>query len=225
MDKKEKKDKNIETKNKKWDWNKTWEVVWSVAAVFALYVWVSRGIIWINHSSKTPIQEYSTQEMLQQYMPDELLEESKQYNIPVSMLENDKDIVILILNSKSIWDKADKQEWFNMYYMMDQKQIDTLRDILTREKAKFDEIDKKNLNILEDWREAFKDALRSDPSFEPEKDEESLDPIYDLYIKKVLEVVDSEGVAPDEEKTKQIFEEIREELWLNQSEGMENQIE
>ena len=52
-------------------------------------------------------------------------------------------LVVLILQSKSMDTDEEKQSWFNLMPMMTPEQIAKLNDILTREKIKLTEIEKK----------------------------------------------------------------------------------
>ena len=85
----------------------------------------------------------ATQESVQKHLPEHLQKVALDYNIPDDMMENNSDLVILVLESKSISDKKEKQSWFDLYSLMNQEQIDKLRDILTREKEKLAEIEAK----------------------------------------------------------------------------------
>lgn len=84
-----------------------------------------------------------TQESIQKYLPERLRKVALDYNIPSDMLENNSDLVVLVLESKSISEQKEKQSWFDLYSLMNQEQIDKLRDILTREKKKLAEIEAK----------------------------------------------------------------------------------
>ena len=85
----------------------------------------------------------ATQESIMKYLPENLHSIAMDYNIPNDMLENNTDLVILVLESKSINEPKEKQSWFDLYSLMNQDQIDKLRDILTREKQKLAEIEAK----------------------------------------------------------------------------------
>jgi hypothetical protein len=82
-------------------------------------------------------------ELIQQKLPQELWQIAMKFNIPDVFLENEIDLVILVLNSRSLAKDEEKQSWFNLVPMMNQDQIDKLRDILTREKDKIAEIESK----------------------------------------------------------------------------------
>ena len=85
----------------------------------------------------------ATQESVEKYLPEHLRKVALDYNIPDDMMENNSDLVVLVLESKSISDHKEKQSWFDLYNLMNLEQIDKLRDILTREKEKLAEIEAK----------------------------------------------------------------------------------
>jgi membrane-bound lytic murein transglycosylase B len=91
-------------------------------------------------------------ELIQQYLPQELREKAAKFTIPEDFLASVPDLIVLVLNSKSMDNPEEKQSWFNLMPMMNQEQMDKLRDILTREKQKLEEIEKKY--------EAKKDELK-----------------------------------------------------------------
>jgi hypothetical protein len=85
----------------------------------------------------------ATQESVEKYLPEHLRKVALDYNIPDDMMENNSDLVVLVLESKSINESKEKQSWFDLYNLMNLEQIDKLRDILTREKEKLAEIEAK----------------------------------------------------------------------------------
>ena len=84
-----------------------------------------------------------TQESIEKHLPERLRKVALDYNIPDDMMKNNSDLVVLVLESKSINESKEKQSWFDLYSLMNQEQIDKLRDILTREKEKLAEIEAK----------------------------------------------------------------------------------
>ena len=84
-----------------------------------------------------------TQESIEKHLPERLRKVALDYNIPDDMMENNSDLVVLVLESKSINESKEKQSWFDLYSLMNLEQIDKLRDILTREKEKLAEIEAK----------------------------------------------------------------------------------
>jgi len=82
-------------------------------------------------------------DLIQQKLPQDLWDIAKNYTISDNFLETMSDIIVLVLNSKSLDSQQEKQSWFDLLPLMTQDQIDKLRDILTREKQKLEEIEKK----------------------------------------------------------------------------------
>ncbi len=82
-------------------------------------------------------------DLIKQKLPENLWEVAQQYTIPDAFLQNSSDLIILILNSKSLDSKDEKQSRFNLLPLMTKEQIDKLRDILVREKQKLAEIEQK----------------------------------------------------------------------------------
>lgn len=76
-------------------------------------------------------------------LPQELWEKAEKFTIPDEFLITMPNLIVLILNSKSLDNAEEKQSWFNLLPMMNKDQIDKLRDILTREKQKLAEIEQK----------------------------------------------------------------------------------
>jgi hypothetical protein len=82
-------------------------------------------------------------ELIHQSLPQELWTVAETFSIPDKFLQTLPDLVILILQSKSMDTQEEKQSWFTLFPMMNDEQIGKLRDILTREKQKLQEIDQK----------------------------------------------------------------------------------
>lgn len=80
---------------------------------------------------------------IQKYLPDTLREKAGQFTIPVEFIEKMPELIILVLNSRSMDKAEEKQSWFNLLPLMNDDQIAKLNDILTREKTKLAEIEKK----------------------------------------------------------------------------------
>lgn len=99
-----------------------------------------------------------TREMLAQYLPAELVEFALKFVIPEEMLTQDTDLVILLLNSKSLNTVEEKQNWFNLYPVMNEEQIEKLREILTREKQKLQEIEEKYRKKHEEITKKYEEA-------------------------------------------------------------------
>ena len=77
------------------------------------------------------------------------------------MLQNNTDLVVLVLESKSISESKEKQSWFDLYSLMNQDQIDKLRDILTREKQKLAEIEAKYQARQEEIKKKYEETYAS----------------------------------------------------------------
>lgn len=82
-------------------------------------------------------------DLIKSKLPQELREKAEKFTIPEEFLTAMPDLIILVLNSKSMDNAEEKQSWFNLMPMMNKEQMDKLRDILTREKQKLEEIEKK----------------------------------------------------------------------------------
>lgn len=76
-------------------------------------------------------------------LPQELREIAEKFIIPDEFLITMPDLIVLVLNSKSMDNPEEKQSWFNLLPMMNKDQINKLRDILTREQQKLNEIEQK----------------------------------------------------------------------------------
>lgn len=103
----------------------------------------------------------ATQENITKFLPQHLQQIALSYNIPDDMLENNADLVVLVLESKSISDQKEKQSWFDLYSLMNQEQIDKLRDILTREKQKLAEIEARYQAKQEEIKKKYEETYAS----------------------------------------------------------------
>lgn len=81
--------------------------------------------------------------LIQANLPQELREKAEKFTITDQFLTTMSDLIVLVLRSKSMDSFEEKQSWFTLLPMMNPEQIDKLRDILTREKQKLDEIEQK----------------------------------------------------------------------------------
>ncbi|MCX6824817.1 MAG: hypothetical protein NTY80_01205 [candidate division SR1 bacterium] len=81
--------------------------------------------------------------LIKQKLPPELREKAGNFIISDDFLNTMTDIIILVLNSKSMDNPEEKQSRFNLLPMMNKEQTDKLKDILTREKQKIIEIEQK----------------------------------------------------------------------------------
>lgn len=64
------------------------------------------------------------------------------FKIPAAFIEKEPNLVKLVMESDSMNDD-ERQYWFNLTEVMDEAQVEKLRDILTRERQKLDEINAK----------------------------------------------------------------------------------
>lgn len=103
----------------------------------------------------------ATQENIIKLLPEHLHSIAMNFNIPSDMLENNTDLVVLVLESKSISEEKEKQSWFDLYSLMNQEQIDKLRDILTREKQKLAEIEAKYQEKQEEIKRKYEQTYAS----------------------------------------------------------------
>ena len=78
------------------------------------------------------------------------------FDISKEMIEEDPCLVYLILNSRSLETKADKQEWLNLYSLMNQEQKQKLYDILYREAYKLAQIEDKYAKKQEEINKKYK---------------------------------------------------------------------
>lgn len=81
--------------------------------------------------------------LIQTKLPENLWGMAQTFTIDDNSLNQYSDLVVLILNSKSLSDNAEKQNWFNLLTIMNKEQILKLKEILTREKEKLEEINQK----------------------------------------------------------------------------------
>ncbi|MBO7095094.1 hypothetical protein J6V86_02780 [bacterium] len=103
----------------------------------------------------------ATQENITKFLPQNLRGIAAGYSIPDDMLENNADLVILVLESKSISEQKEKQSWFDLYSLMNQEQIDKLRDILSREKQKLAEIEARYQAKQEEIKRKYEETYAS----------------------------------------------------------------
>ncbi len=94
-------------------------------------------------------------DLIKKFLPEALRESAQQFTIADQFLESMPDVIVLILNSKSMDTKEEKQSWFNLLPMMNPEQMAKLKDILTREKQKLEEIEKKYEQKKEDIKTKY----------------------------------------------------------------------
>jgi hypothetical protein len=71
-----------------------------------------------------------------------ILEAAKKFDIPKSIQTKYEDLVVMIIQTKSMDDK-ERQYWFHILPVMNQTQVDKLKTILINEKVKLAQIDAK----------------------------------------------------------------------------------
>lgn len=130
---------------------------------------------------------FAKQEQIQKLLPKELRTKAGEYQIPEKFLTDMPKLIQLVLESKSMDTKEEKQSRFNLMPMMSPEQIAKLNDILTREKIKLAEIEKKyeekKNNIKEKyvkrresmWYTKKMDAIKEKEAAFEEKDDEEAD--------------------------------------------------
>ncbi len=65
-----------------------------------------------------------------------------EFNVPQPLVDGDKALIDLVMKSESMKD-SERQYWFNLTEVMNDEQVDKLRDILTRERQKLADIENK----------------------------------------------------------------------------------
>jgi hypothetical protein len=123
--------------------------------------------------------------LIKTHLPQELREKAEKFTIPDEYISTMPDLIVLVLNSRSMDNAEEKQSWFNLLPMMNKEQIDKLRDILTREKQKLEEIEQKY--------EQKKDELKNKYTQKRE----------DMVYTKRMEEIKQEEAKHDEVEDKQ----------------------
>jgi hypothetical protein len=123
-------------------------------------------------------------ELIRQKLPQELRELASKFTISENLLNQDIELIVLILKSKSIDKIEEKQSRFNLLSIMNKEQVDRLRDILIREKQKLEEIEQKYEQKKQDIKQKYEnkfqvanyekrlDQLQEHENTHKEKDEE-----------------------------------------------------
>ena len=94
-------------------------------------------------------------DLIKTKLPQELWEKAEKFTIPDEFLTTMPDLIVLVLNSKSMDNAEQKQSGFKLLPMMNKDQIDKLRDILTREKQKLAEIEQKYEQKKDELRDKY----------------------------------------------------------------------
>ena len=82
-------------------------------------------------------------DILSKYLWEDIVDLAKSFNLSEDVLKDMSDFVDMILRSKSIDSKEEKQNWIDLLSVMNEDQLKKLKDILTREKEKLKEIEEK----------------------------------------------------------------------------------
>jgi hypothetical protein len=126
-------------------------------------------------------------ELIKQKLPQELRELASKFIIPETFLNQDTELIILLIKSKSIDKPEEKQSWFNLLSIKNKEQVDRLRDILVREKNKLEEIEKKYEQKKDEIKQKYEnkfqavnyektlDKLQEDENKNKEKDKQEAD--------------------------------------------------
>jgi len=81
--------------------------------------------------------------LIEKHLPQDLRETALTYTIADEFVEDTSDLIELILRSRSIDTREEKQNWFNLLPLMNTTQLEKLRVILVKEKTKLKEIEQK----------------------------------------------------------------------------------
>jgi hypothetical protein len=100
-------------------------------------------------------------DIIKKKIPQDLWELASKFVISETFLNQDPELIILVLRSKSIDKLEEKQSRFNLLSIMNKEQVDRLRDILIREKQKLEEIDKKYEEKKEEIKQKYENTFHS----------------------------------------------------------------
>lgn len=129
-------------------------------------------------------------DLIKAKLPQDLREKAEKFTIPDAFLTTMPDLIILVLNSKSMDNAEEKQSRFNLLPMMNQEQIDKLRDILTREKQKLAEIEQKYEQKKDELRDKYtqkrEDMVYTKKMEEIKKEEAEHDKVEDQQAENLL---------------------------------------
>jgi len=103
---------------------------------------------------------------IQQYLPEHLWKLAEEFNIPENFLVSRWSLIQLILESKSLSEHSEKQNWFNLLPIMSEEQVNKLDDILTREKQKLEEINQKYAKKQEEINQKYQQSYNPDTYYQ-----------------------------------------------------------
>ena len=131
-------------------------------------------------------KNHSNLGLIQEKLPENLWGMAQTFTIDDNSLNQYSDLVVLILNSKSLSDNTEKQNLFNLLTTMNEEQISKLKEILTREKEEIEKIYIKEIEkIYIKEKENLEESYTKDKEILEEfytKEKENLENI--LYQKK-----------------------------------------
>ena len=104
-------------------------------------------------------KNHSNLGLIQEKLPENLWGMAQTFTIDDNSLNQYSDLVVLILNSKSLSDNTEKQNLFNLLTTMNEEQISKLKEILTREKEEIEKIYIKEKENLEEFYTKKKEIL------------------------------------------------------------------
>ena len=113
----------------------------------------------------------TTVSLIEQLLPQNLWQVAKNFDIADEVLSQDPVLIQLILESKSLAGVDEKQNWFNLLQMMNDEQVAKLKDILTREKQKLEEINQQAFNAEAYYRAQAELGAKENQSREKELEE------------------------------------------------------
>lgn len=105
-------------------------------------------------------------DLVHKYLPESLRTSAMDYIIDDTILQSRTDLIILVLNSKSIDGKEEKQSRFSLLPIMDEEQIAKLYDILNREQEKLKEIEQKYEQKKTSVIEKYQEKTYSNPVYQ-----------------------------------------------------------
>ena len=193
-------------------------------------------------------KNHSNLGLIQEKLPENLWGMAQTFTIDDNSLNQYSDLVVLILNSKSLSDNTEKQNLFNLLTTMNEEQISKLKEILTREKEEIEKIYIKEKENLEESYTKDKEILEESYTKEKEnlenilyqkkekleksytKDKDNLEKSYTKGKEKIEEICTREKEKIEEictrgkEKLENIYtkeKEILEEFYTKKKENLE----
>lgn len=101
-------------------------------------------------------------DLIQKHLPKELWETASEFTIPEEYFEKDVELIVMILQSRSIDTTEEKQNRFNLLSMMNEEQVWKLKWILVKEKTKLEEIEKKYQKKKEEINQKYLNKWESE---------------------------------------------------------------